>query len=411
MPVCAFSSSHAPRFFSLQRRRPSLFFSPSSAHSVRARGRWSPQRARDGSEVPHGGGEGGSGVPPDAGGVRGSDSVRGVDTRRGGAVRPLPDRPSRGVGGSVPSGPGDVLVQDADPDGERAAAEAEEGQAPRVPRGVRGLHADPGPERDALAGVRRAEIGPAVALRLRRERRRIRRRVQRQAVARHREDDRLRGRRPERGLRPAPALPEVAARVREAQEAPGEPLAHGQGQGGGCDEARARGGAETRKGGGQGGGRARGGDGRGDLREGGGRPRGSLRARQRRGSPAQASQARAGARDPERAIPDLFFFLARTDAVVRVSRFPRRGLRARRRAPGAPPRSRGPRDARLFVPLAPRARDPASSRVFDPPPAFETHPLPDRLTVNPALRARFSFFAPQPPRRVSRRWPCRRRRR
>ena len=44
-------------------------------------------------------------------------------------------------------------------------------------------------------------------------------------------------------------------------------------------------------------------------------------------------------------------------------------------------------------------------------PAFETHPLPDRLTVNPALRARFSFFAPQPPRRVSRRWPCRRRRR
>jgi hypothetical protein len=114
---------------------------------------------------------------------------------------------------------------------------------------------------------------------------------------------------------------------------------------------------------------------------------------------------------PSARSPTFFFFLARTDAVVRVSRFPRRGLRARRRAPGAPPRSRGPRDARLFVPLAPRARDPSSSRVFDPPPAFETHPLPDRLTVNPALRARFSFFAPQPPRRVSRRWPCRRRRR
>jgi hypothetical protein len=408
MPVCAFSSFRTHHGFC-----PSTF--PLFFPFLRALGPCArslvPQRARDGSEVPHGGGEGGSGVLPDAGGVRGSDSVRGVDTRRGGAVRPLPDRPSRGVGGSVPSGPGDVLVQDADPDGERAAAEAEEGQAPRVPRGVRGLHADPGPERDALAGVRRAEIGPAVALRLRRERRRIRRRVQRQAVARHREDDRLRGRRPERGLRPAPALPEVAARVREAQEAPGEPLAHGQGQGGGCDEARARGGAETRKGGGQGGGRARGGDGRGDLREGGGRPRGSLRARQRRGSPAQASQARAGARDPERAIPDLFFFFSRGPTRSSVSRA------SPPRPPRAPPSARrtaaiaGPARRATLRPARARARDPASSRVFDPPPAFETHPLPDRLTVNPALRARFSFFAPQPPRRVSRRWPCRRRRR
>ena len=97
---------------------------------------------------------------------------------------------------------------------------------------------------------------------------------------------------------------------------------------------------------------------------------------------------------PSARSPTFFFFLARTDAVVRVSRFPRRGLRARRRAPGAPPRSRGPRDARLFVPLAPRARDPASSRVFGPPPAFETHPSPIDSPSTPPSALVFLFSLP-----------------
>ena len=46
-----------------------------------------------------------------------------------------------------------LLLQDSNPDGERVAAPAEEGEEPQFPHRVRGLHAEPGAERDAVAGV------------------------------------------------------------------------------------------------------------------------------------------------------------------------------------------------------------------------------------------------------------------
>lgn len=225
-------------------------------------------------------------------------------------MRVVPDRPSRRVGGPVQSRPGDVRVQDARADGERAAAAPEQGQEQDVPGGVRGVHEGARERhRHAVAGVRREEAGFARPVRVRGATRRIRRGVSRQGVGGDR--GRARRRRRARGgrVRTQAAVPEVAPGVRDAQEAARGADARGEGQGGGRDEEGAGGGAEAREGV-AGGGGARGRGARAHVRKRGGSPGGALRARERRGTAAEAAQARDGARaseDPR--SPRVFFFL------------------------------------------------------------------------------------------------------
>ena len=227
-------------------------------------------------------------------------------------MRVVPDRPSRRVGGPVQSRPGDVRVQDAGADGERAAAAHEQGQEQDVPGGVRGVHEGTREcHRLAVACVRREEAGFARALRVRGATRRIRRGVSRQGVGGDRGRARRRGLARRGRVRAQAAVPEVAPGVREAQEAARGADARGEGQGGGRDEEGAGGGAEAREGV-AGGGGARGRGARAHVRKRGGSPGGALRARERRGTAAEAAQARDGARasdDPR--SPRVFFFFSR----------------------------------------------------------------------------------------------------